>query len=155
MRLDRYFPYRLSVLSSRIARTFADQHIAHHDLSIPEWRVIMTLQHLGPVSPGEISTFASMDKAKVNRATTRLHASGFISRDADQHDGRRCTLALTESGRKLHDKILPIGLGLERELLSVLSAPERKQLAGMLDRLDQQIRKMGSDDVDQRSDEPF
>jgi DNA-binding MarR family transcriptional regulator len=140
--LSKYLPYRLTVLATRVARTFASKHIDRQGVSIPEWRVIMTLSHLGDVSPGDIRGFAEMDKAKINRATTRLIAAGLVRSVPDRADGRRCILSLTESGRRLHAETVPIALHMEKELLSVLDRTERRALDQILAKLDAKIREM-------------
>lgn len=152
LKLEDYFPYRLSVLSMRVARTFAHKHAKRYGISIPEWRTIMTLCHLGPSYPADICHFTTMDKTKVNRATTRLEAIGLLSRTADARDARRCTLALTDRGRQLHDEILPLALSLERELLAALEPEELQVLCRALAKLDERIRKMGSEELPNDAD---
>lgn len=154
LKLEGYIPYRLAVLSMRVAKTFARQHAARYGVSIPEWRTIMTLRHLGPSYPADVCRFSTMDKTKVNRATIRLVAAGFISRTPDPNDARRCTLALTESGQQLHDEILPIALSLEHELLSVLDPEEKESFDRILAKLDSRIRAMGSEELSNDSDSP-
>jgi len=145
--LGKYFPYRLTVLATRIAKTFASRHIARYGISIPEWRALMTISHLREASPGEVSNFTEMDKAKVTRATTRLIALGLVRSTADPGDGRRSTLTLTRRGQRMHEEILPIALSVEKELLSVLDRSERQALDAILFKLDSKIREMsaGSD----------
>lgn len=147
LKLEDYIPYRLAVLSMRIAKTFAHRHSTRYGVSIPEWRTIMTLHHLGPCYPADVCQFSTMDKTKVNRATTRLVAAGLISRTIDANDARRCTLALTDSGKQLHDEILPIALSLEHELLSALNEEEKKIFECVLTKLDFRIRSMGSEEL--------
>jgi len=140
--LGKYFPYRLTVLATRIAKTFASRHIARHGISIPEWRALMTISHLGKASPGEVSNFTEMDKAKVTRATARLIALGLIRSTPDPGDGRRASLTLTARGRRLHEEVLPTALSVEAELLSVLDRSERDALDRILRKLDSKIRQM-------------
>lgn len=149
--LSKYLPYRLTILAARVARTFASRHIDRYRISIPEWRVIMSLAHLGPTFPGHIVGFAEMDKAKVNRATTRLAAMNLIRVTPDPSDGRRSTMALTAAGQHLHDEIVPIALRVEKELLSVLDRDERQMLDRLLSKLDAKIRDMSAASVPPRN----
>ena len=41
--LENFLPYRLTLLASHVAVTFAKQHAQRFGISIPEWRVIATL----------------------------------------------------------------------------------------------------------------
>ena len=41
--LERFVPYRLSILSNRVSRAIAARYAKAFDLTIPEWRVIAVL----------------------------------------------------------------------------------------------------------------
>ena len=43
LQLERFLPYRLSVLANTVSATIAGAYASQHDLSIPEWRVMAVL----------------------------------------------------------------------------------------------------------------
>ncbi|MDR5650824.1 MarR family transcriptional regulator, partial [Staphylococcus nepalensis] len=82
---------------------------------------IATLGRYGTLTSGSLTERTSMDKAKVSRAVSRLTAAQLIARRDNENDMRSNLLCLTEQGQQVHDRIVPIALGLEQELTSVLS----------------------------------
>jgi len=140
--LDDFLPYRITVLASHIAVSFARQHAERFGLSIPEWRVVAVLGRHGELSSGEVMDKTSMDKAKVSRAVTRLAAAGIIARKAHPEDQRSNRLELTREGRRIHDRITPIAVDLERELLSVLTREEQETFGRVLAKLDRKVLDM-------------
>ncbi len=133
--LERFLPYRLSVVTNRISRAFAGRYSAEFGLSIPEWRVIAVVGGFAPLSSNEICRLTEMDKAKVSRAVTRLVAAGLLSRKPDPADQRLIRLAFTKKGRKVYDAIVPRARALERELTEALEPGEREVLERVLVKL--------------------
>ena len=74
--LDRFIPYLVNVLASRLSRELAKVYEARFGISIPEWRVVAHLSQHEDVSIREIHDRVDMDKAKVSRAAARLEAVG-------------------------------------------------------------------------------
>ncbi|MGE5146774.1 MAG: MarR family winged helix-turn-helix transcriptional regulator, partial [Candidatus Eiseniibacteriota bacterium] len=96
------------VLSSRISRAFDAKLAKSHDLSPPEWRVLLTLAQHPEASANEITTAWAMEKMAVSRAVRRLERLGRIRRRVDGADRRRYALELTPEGRRLYQRILPM-----------------------------------------------
>jgi len=135
--LDRFLPYRLSVLSNRISQAIAREYGRRFDLGVTEWRVIAVLARSKGLSPGEIAQCTAMDKVAVSRAITALTAAGRIAREAHDGDGRRAVIALTSKGRAVYRQVAPLALSYERRLLAALGVDERRQLDRILERLAQ------------------
>lgn len=57
----------------------------------------------------------------------------------DSADSRRHHVTLTAEGRALHDRIVPVALERQRELLSVLSPAEAEALKEMIDRMQARV----------------
>ena len=77
-----------------------------------------------------------MDKVAVSRAVKNLLASGRLERHFSNDDRRRSVLSLSDKGRKVYQKVLPLALSYEARLLSSLSAKEQGFLGSILDKLD-------------------
>jgi DNA-binding MarR family transcriptional regulator len=129
--LERFLPYRLSVLMLRISNAIARSYERRFRLSVPEWRVMAVLGRFGPLSANGVAEKTQMDKVRVSRAVARLVASRRVSRRIDPADRRRSVLALTASGKAIHREIVPHARRVEAQLLAGLGAEER----GALDRL--------------------
>lgn len=135
LELERFIPFRLSQLTNMVSDDLAAQYRTRFGISIPEWRVMAGLGHLGQASAGEIAAHGSMDKVKVSRAVARMLDAGLITRETDPRDNRASILRLSRRGRRIYDRIATLALAWERQFLSPLSATEIDQLDDMLARL--------------------
>ena len=135
MILERFLPYRLSILSNRISRAIAKRYAKTFDLTIPEWRIIAVLGHRPGLTAKEIVEATEMDKVAVSRAVAKLAAARRVAASIDASDGRRQVLTLTSQGEALHARIAPIALESERRLLATLDARQRAQFDMLVDRL--------------------
>lgn len=137
LELDRFLPYRLSVLSNRVSQDIAGRYHARFGLAITEWRTMAVLAIDPDLSANGVADRTAMDKVAVSRAVARLLERGLIEREIHGDDRRRSVLRLTEAGYSVYDEVAPMVLACERRLLSPLDDEER----AMLDRL---IEKLGN-----------
>jgi DNA-binding MarR family transcriptional regulator len=137
LELERFLPYRLSILSNRVSQAIAHEYQQRFDLSMTEWRVIAVLARYDGegLSAREVAGYTEMDKVAVSRAVTRLVAAKRVVRRGHDGDKRRSVLRLTAAGWKVHDAVAPRARAHERELLAQLSADERRALQVILDKL--------------------
>jgi len=133
--LDRFLPYRLSVLTNVVSSTIAEAYQRRFGLSIPEWRVLAVLARHPGVSAAEVARLTRMDAVAVSRAVARLIAAGRLRRTIARDDRRRSVLAMTATGTAVYREVAPLALGYERELLATLGAAERAALGRALDAL--------------------
>ena len=137
LELERFLPYRLSILSNRVSQAIAREYTDRFNLSMTEWRVMAVLARFNGegMSAREVADRTAMDKVAVSRALARLTASGRVSRSTHGGDKRRSVLRLTAKGWKIHDTVAPRARAHERELLGHLTADEKKMLTLILDKL--------------------
>jgi DNA-binding MarR family transcriptional regulator len=134
--LERFLPYRLSVLILRISSAIAQSYERRFRLSVPEWRVMAVLGRFGPLSANGGAEKTQMDKVRVSRAVSRLVAAGRVSRRVDRADRRRSVLTLTASGAAIHREIVPHARRVEARLLADLTPAERQALEHLLAKLE-------------------
>ncbi len=140
LQLERFLPYRLSVLANTMSTAIASVYAERHDLSIPEWRVIAVLAQEPGLTAAEVAARTAMDKVAVSRAVSRLEASGRVRRDAVRGDRRRQQLALTREGRDVYSKVVPWALEYERRLVEALDPAALRALDDALHRLTERAR---------------
>lgn len=133
--LNDFLPYRLSALTNRISRAFAQLYSERFDLTVPEWRVMAVLGQEPGLSADQVCARTEMDKVSVSRAVARLLEKGHVLREYARSDRRRSELKLSPRGRVVYRQIIPLGLGYEAGLLSALSTAERRKLVSLLGRL--------------------
>jgi DNA-binding MarR family transcriptional regulator len=136
LELDRFLPYRLSVLSNRISQDIARLYAERFALSVTEWRVIAVLGRYPDLSANAVADRTAMDKVAVSRAVASLIHDGRLRRRLHGDDRRRSVLALSAKGYRIYDEVAPLALRFERELLSRLGADEQQWLTRILDRLE-------------------
>ena len=135
--LERFLPYRLSVLSNTVSEALAALYGERFNLSVTQWRVIAVLGRYPDLSAVEVAERTRMDKVAVSRAVARLLESGRIEREFDDDDRRRSVLRLSEAGYAVYDEVAPLALDFERHVLGGMPAEERDLLFRLLDRLDE------------------
>ncbi len=133
--LERFLPYRLSVLTNTMSRAFARMYGERFGLSIPEWRVMAVLGRFAPLSANEVAERTAMDKVRVSRAVARLIKTNVVDRTTDATDRRRSALRLSRTGRRMHDAIVPMAREIEAALLAGLTPAERETLDRLVTKL--------------------
>ncbi len=133
--LERFLPYRLSVLSNTISQALAAMYGERFDLNVTQWRVVAVLGRYADLSAVEVAERTKMDKVAVSRAVAELIECGRLDRTIDPGDRRRSVLNLSTAGRSVYEEIAPLALACEARLQSVLSAAERAMLETILDKL--------------------
>jgi DNA-binding MarR family transcriptional regulator len=139
LELDRFLPYRLSVLTNKVSDAIAREYSERFDLTIPEWRVMAALGNTPGLSASEVAAKTAMDKVQVSRAVARLAEARRVTRRADPGDGRITRLALSANGQAIYDEIVPLALELEAQLMATLTAEERANLERIMAKLARQI----------------
>lgn len=135
LELDRFLPYRLSVLTNTISAAIANQYAERFDLSITEWRVLAILGRYPGISANEVAEHAAMDKVAVSRAVANLIKSARLKRAIDSNDRRRSMLSLSAKGQKVYDQVAPLAKRHEERLLAHLTEQECIWLDRIIDKL--------------------
>jgi len=135
LRLEKFLPYRLSVLSNRVSNAIADAYSARFDLTIPAWRVMAILGRFPDLSAADLVEQTAMDKVAISRAVSILIKNDYITRSEDLADRRRQVLNLSDVGRDIYDRIVPLAQQYENDLMASLSDDERNQLDSIIEKL--------------------
>jgi len=133
--LEDFLPYRLAILSHTVSTLIARVYDKRFGLTIPEWRVIAIVGRFPGLSAVEVAERTMLDKVAVSRAVTKLIKAGRIDREFADADRRRSILTLSEDGRKVHDEIAPLALGMEKDLLHGLNEDQIETLNTVIERL--------------------
>jgi DNA-binding MarR family transcriptional regulator len=135
LELERFLPYRLSVLSNTVSTRISRAYAGQFGLSIPEWRVIAVLARFPGLSASEVADRTAMDKVMVSRAVAKLLKDGRVMRKALAGDRRASHLSLSPKGRAIYAKVVPVARGIEARLVSALEPEEGAALDRVLTKL--------------------
>nr|PZN77186.1 MAG: MarR family transcriptional regulator [Pseudomonadota bacterium] len=132
LQLDRFLPYRLSVLANVVSTAIAGAYQQRFGLTIPEWRVLAVLASTPDLSAAEVAQRTAMDKVAVSRAVSSLLRAGRLERRVAANDRRRSLLRLSPAGHRVYSQVVPFALRYECELIRPLSERERAVLDRVL-----------------------
>lgn len=139
LNLSEFLPYRLSIVTNKVSRSFSDLYSEKFDLTIAEWRIMAVLGQHSDLSADEVCDKTEMDKVTVSRAVTRLLKKSYICREFSKEDRRRSILSLSSAGYGVYTQVIPLARQFESSLVEGLSANELKQLNRLLDKLNKKL----------------
>ena len=141
-RLDlfKFAPFRLNRLAAEVSAALSSEYQERYGLDIPEWRVLATLGFRNDACSAQyISHCTRTHKSTISRAVTALMDRRLVERVENEDDRREFRLRLTRKGKALYEALIPRLLRREQEILSCLSAKERKDFASLLGKIEQSL----------------
>jgi DNA-binding MarR family transcriptional regulator len=141
-RLDlfRFVPFRLNRLAAEVSAALSSEYQERYGLDIPEWRVLATLGFRNEACSAQyIAHCTRTHKSTISRAVTALMTRQLVERVENQDDRREFALRMTRKGKALYEQLIPRLLRKEQDILSCLSARERKNFALMLGKIEQSL----------------
>jgi DNA-binding MarR family transcriptional regulator len=138
--LFRFVPFRLNRLAAEVSAALASEYQQRYGLDIPEWRVLATLGFRNEVCSAQyIAHCTRTHKSTISRAVTALMDRQLVERVENKDDRREFALRMTRKGKALYQQLIPRLLRREQEILSCLSAQERKDFAAMLGKIENSL----------------
>ena len=138
--LFRFVPFRLNRLAAEVSAALSSEYQARYGLDIPEWRVLATLGFRGDACSAQyIAHCTRTHKSTISRAVTALMKRQLVERVENEDDRREYALRMTPKGKTLYQKLIPRLLRKEQEILSCLSAQEKKDFARMLGKIEKSL----------------
>lgn len=140
LRLQAFVPFRLNRLAAAVSEHLSAIYRGRFALEVPEWRVVATVGQERDCTAKFIAASTRMHKTRVSRAIAHLIGRGLIERAASANDRREMHLRLSAAGRRMYAQLVPLALAREEELLSCLSAAERRAFLAALAGLERSLR---------------
>ena len=141
-RLDllKFVPFQLNRLAAEVSSALSAEYATRYGLDIPEWRVLATLgfRH-EPCSAQYVADCTRTHKSTISRAVTSLLKRQIIERVENAEDRREFRLQLTGKGATLYEELIPRLLRREQEILSCLSAQDRRDFARLLGKIEESL----------------
>lgn len=129
---------KLWVVLARCYNSFAQNEagrIKDYEITPPQFGVLETLAHLGPLKMCELAEKLLMSGANVTGVVDRLEEKGLVQRVMEADDRRTYRIHLTTLGGKLIAEIFPKHAEKIRQLTRTLSAKEKRELTALLKKL--------------------
>lgn len=128
---------RIVRLSAHLLR-HAESYLAPLDLGWEAFSLIVTLRRSGKpyeLRPTDLLRESLLTSGAITNRIDRVEKMGLVERRPDADDRRSYLIRLTPAGKRLADKAIATHFSAVDDLLDVLSAGERTQLAGLLSKL--------------------
>ena len=141
-RLDlfRFVPFRLNRLAAEVSAALSGEYQERYGLDIPEWRVLATLGFRNDACSAQyIAHCTRTHKSTISRAVTALMARQLVERLENEDDRREFQLRMTRKGKALYEELIPRLKRKEQQILSCLSAQERKDFALVLGKIEKSL----------------
>lgn len=140
--LDRFLPYRLSILSNTVSAAIARLYEERFGITMLEWRIMAVLGLDAPLSASDVCERTRMDKVQVSRAVARLLDKGLVTRRTARDDRRRSVLTLSAKGARVYAEVAPMTAVWERKLLENLTDEELEALDALLSKLQEEADRL-------------
>jgi DNA-binding MarR family transcriptional regulator len=123
-------------LSNYLTRKFKS-----YDITPEQWGLLNRLWEKDGISQKELSEISIKDQTTVTRILDKLERKGLIKRQTSPDDRRSFLIFLTDTGRSLESKLVPIAYEVLDEALQGLSEEEIKQMKLLLNKIFMNIEK--------------
>lgn len=138
--LFKFMPFRLNRLAAEVSAELASEYRERYGLDIPEWRILATLGFRDDACTAQYIAYCTRThKSTISRAVAHLLEQQVIERVENEDDRRELALQLTRKGRTLYEELIPRLLHKEQDILSCLTAAERKDFAQALGKIEQRL----------------
>lgn len=145
LEMFEFVPFRLNRLAFQVSNALAEVYQERFHIDVVEWRILITLSNCEPCSAQHIVKCTCTHKSRISRGVTRLLDSGLIKRQESVSDGRERKLSRSVKGRALYNRMAPVILQREEEMLSCLTKNERARFAAILDKLEEHLEVSNAD----------
>jgi len=144
LKLEDFLPYRLNVVAALSSQALSQTYAPRYGISVPEWRVLVTLGQYGEMTGKAVGEHSHMHKTKVSRAVALLQERGLVARKTNRQDLREALLSLTPTGRGIYRDLVPAALNFSRALLDSLDPAERAAFDRALQKLTERSRALAA-----------
>jgi DNA-binding MarR family transcriptional regulator len=134
--------YRILVLSNTLGKGAVRFYTRRLGIPLAEWRLIAALALHEPISMNALSAELNTDKAWISRVVAALIKKGLVKSNVDEIDARKVILSLTEQGKALYEKAVPLVQKRQEVLLSVLTKSESEMMDRLLSKLQRRAEEM-------------
>lgn len=142
--LTSFIPYRISILATLVRRALSEIYRDDPGLTEPEWKVLATLAHKGPLPSGDIGLHMTLDRMAISRALARLIKMRLADRAPFEHDQRMTQVNLTPHGSQIFDGLAREAAAIEDAILKPLDRAEVSEFLRLINKIEMNFRTHGN-----------
>jgi MarR family transcriptional regulator, 2-MHQ and catechol-resistance regulon repressor len=110
-------------------------HLTNYDLTPSQFSVLEALYHLGTLFQVELAQKLLKSTGNMTLVLKNLEKLGYICRERNQDDQRYMKVSLTQAGRELTARVLPLHVQGVVEAMGVLTVEEQAALGKLCRKL--------------------
>lgn len=126
LKLEQFLPYQLNVVANLVSQALSRVYARRYGISVPEWRVLVTLGQYEAMTAKAIGAHTHMHKTKVSRAVALMEKRRLLTRRANREDKREAFLSLTATGQTMYQDVAPHALDFAKRLMEILTPSDRE-----------------------------
>lgn len=129
-----------SWLAGRVAargRGLVAEAIAEEGLKLPQHAVLAAVSEYGPLAQADLVRRLGIDAKDMVLVIDHLQQAGLVVREPDPRDRRKNAVRVTPDGERTLERCAELAEQANAELMSPLSAVERRRLIALLTRVHQ------------------
>ena len=112
-------------------------------LTLTQWRIVLTIGDGAVDTLSRVAEITLIDKGLLSRNLSTLIKRGLALSTPDPADRRINRISLSDRGRALHDKMLPIMTDRQKRLKRDLSPEEIRLLSQVMPKLERAAQDLG------------
>lgn len=106
-------PFYFVQISGQLNEIF-NQSLSEFDITIPMYRVLVALNHGESRMLNQIAQTLDVEQSTLSRQITTMVKLGLVSRTRPDENGRIVQIEITEHGRHVVERMIPVAESLER-----------------------------------------
>ena len=136
--------YRISILATLVRKALSEIYRDDPGLTEPEWRVLTTVAHMGPLASGDIGLHMTLDRMAISRALSRLLKLKLVTRSPLERDQRMTEVKLSGHGELIFSTLARQAAEIEQVILDPLSKEEASEFLRLIDKIEMNFRAHGN-----------
>lgn len=132
--LDESLGFIINRTNTRLKNEF-HKNLRHYGITPEQWGLLGRLWETKGITQKELARLSSKDQPTTARILDKLERKGLVRREANPDDRRTFLIYLTEQGRGLQDKLVPIAVHTLQKAFYGFNDKEIKQLKVWLNRV--------------------
>ncbi len=134
--LRRFLTYRISRVQAKLNTQATRLLREASGITLAQWRLVALIGAAGQTQSSALSKEAALDKGLVSRNLKTLIEQGVVHSKTDAGDHRVQNLCLTDKGRVIFEKTLPVTRARQAQLREGLTHEELRVFHKVLDHLE-------------------
>lgn len=131
---QKSFGWMINVLALNAGKDF-DKELKKHGLTIALWPTLMCLWEEEGITQRDIAAKSKVENSTTTRTLDKLEKLQLVERRVDPDSRRSFRIYLTEKGKALEEKLIPIPISINNKYLSLLEEDEQQEMIRLLQKM--------------------